>query len=305
MKLKTNELDCIYLSYDEPDKEHNWALLQDIAPWSKRVDGVKGFDNAHKACANLSDTDYLITVDGDNHVYPEFFDLELDIPKPLENCVLSWNSVNAINGLTYGNGGLKIWPKKFILEMRSHENAVDPTHAVDFCWDRSYMQLNNIYSSTHPNGSPLQSFRAGFREGCKMTLDAGKSVENAEQIVGKMFQLNIARLRIWGSVGADCNNGRWAILGTRLGTYYTNVEHRDITIVRDYDAFEQYASEFLNMPTSEFNSTLNSVTSALSQKLGLNFVELDAKQSEFFKNCMPRHPKFPDALVTEKAALGL
>ena len=35
-------------------------------PWAKRVHGVKGSDAAHKACAELSDTDHFITVDGDN-----------------------------------------------------------------------------------------------------------------------------------------------------------------------------------------------------------------------------------------------
>ena len=37
-----------------------------IVPWAKRVHGVEGSDAAHKACANLSETDRFITVDGDN-----------------------------------------------------------------------------------------------------------------------------------------------------------------------------------------------------------------------------------------------
>jgi len=304
MKLKTAELDCIYLSYDEPAKEQHWAHLQNLVPWSKRVDGVQGFDAAHKACAALSDTDYLITVDGDNKVHPEFFDLELDIPQSMEDCVLSWNSINSINGLTYGNGGLKIWPKRFIEQMLSHENAVDSTHAVDFCWDKRYVQFNNIYSSTHPDGSELQAFRAGFREGCKMTLNQGKPVSGVAEIVGKMYHLNIARLRIWGSVGADCANGRWAIIGTRLGSYYTNIENRDITLVRDYDKLTEYAQQYLTMDSSQLSTVIHDVTAELSNKLGLIFVELDAAQSEFFKNTMPRHPKFPNPLITERNAQG-
>ena len=46
-----NEFDIFFLSFDEPNCEENWAKLQDIAPWAKRVHGVKGFDNAHKECA--------------------------------------------------------------------------------------------------------------------------------------------------------------------------------------------------------------------------------------------------------------
>ena len=46
-----NELDVFYISYDEPRKEEHWAKILDNVPWAKRVDGVKGFDNAHKECA--------------------------------------------------------------------------------------------------------------------------------------------------------------------------------------------------------------------------------------------------------------
>jgi len=45
------ELDCIYLSYDEPQKEEFWAKISAMVPWAKRVDGVKGSDAAHKAAA--------------------------------------------------------------------------------------------------------------------------------------------------------------------------------------------------------------------------------------------------------------
>ena len=116
-KHAIRDFDIFYLSYDEPQKEEFWARLQDQAPWAQRVDGVKGFDSAHKACAELSQTRHFITVDGDNLVYDEFFDLELDIPEtfiikkkevPFTDISLSWAGRNIINGLCYGNGGLKL-----------------------------------------------------------------------------------------------------------------------------------------------------------------------------------------------------
>ena len=42
------DLDVIFLSYKEPNKEHNWADLRSKCPWAKRVDGVDGSDAAHK-----------------------------------------------------------------------------------------------------------------------------------------------------------------------------------------------------------------------------------------------------------------
>jgi hypothetical protein len=59
-KIDVTELDIFYISYDEPNKEEHWADLLNKVPWAKRVDGVTGFDAAHKACANQSETDRYI-----------------------------------------------------------------------------------------------------------------------------------------------------------------------------------------------------------------------------------------------------
>ena len=71
------DLDCIYLTYDEPNKEQNWIHIQNMVPWARRVDGVKGSDAAHKAAAEASDTDRFILIDGDNIPDPSFFNLQL------------------------------------------------------------------------------------------------------------------------------------------------------------------------------------------------------------------------------------
>ena len=101
MKLEIGELDVFYLSYDEPNKEEHWADIISKFPFAKRVDGVKGFDNAHKECARQSDTDRFITVDGDNIVEEPFFDIELTFPEgtDLANSVVSWSAKNMTNGL--------------------------------------------------------------------------------------------------------------------------------------------------------------------------------------------------------------
>ena len=72
------DLDVIYLSYDEPQKEDFWIQIKNLVPWAKRVDGVKGSDSAHKAAAELSNTERFILIDGDNLPDEAFFDLTLD-----------------------------------------------------------------------------------------------------------------------------------------------------------------------------------------------------------------------------------
>ena len=37
-----SDFDVVYISYDEPNAERNWADLLSKCPWAKRVHGVKG-----------------------------------------------------------------------------------------------------------------------------------------------------------------------------------------------------------------------------------------------------------------------
>ena len=74
-KIRVSDLDFVYISFKEPNKEEHWADLKNKVPWAKRVDGVKGFDSAHKAAADLADTQFFISVDGDN-IIDETFLLE-------------------------------------------------------------------------------------------------------------------------------------------------------------------------------------------------------------------------------------
>lgn len=303
MQLNISELDIVMLTFDEPNKEHRWAALQQLAPWAKRVDGVVGFDSAHKAAANCSDTEYVITIDGDNELHPAFLDLQLTVQDSLVNSVLSFNSYNPLNGLTYGNGGVKIWPKQYILDMRTHENSPDSTGAasLDFCWTNTYVQLNNVYSTTHINTTPLQAFRAGFREGCKMTLDCGNVVERIETVADKMYPANLTRMMIWGSVGQDVKNGAAAILGTRLGVWYTNICGGDLTVVRDYSKFAEFAKEFLPTSPSDIHERSHYYMQEVHKHTGIQFTDLSAPQSAFFKRCLPKHPTYSNPMVTESS----
>jgi hypothetical protein len=105
--------------------------------------------------------------------------------------------------------------------MRTHENA-DPNNAhaqVDFCWDAQYIQMNSVYSDVYNNENAAQAWRAGFREGVKLATDRGVRITPEE------FKSNHWRclhwLYIWTMVGADVDNGLWAIYGAREGLYKT------------------------------------------------------------------------------------
>ena len=223
-----NEFDIVYISFDEPNADENFADLQDKCPWAKRSHGVEGSDAAHKAAADLADTDRFITVDADNIVRQDFFSTEIDMEKVKETDVVSWAGKNTINGLVYGNGGIKCWPKQIVYNMQTHENAPadDPRAQVDFCWNINYVQMNNIYCDVMNNGSPLQAWRAGFREGVKMGLVDGDVID-PYQLATKVHPKNFKRLLTWMSVGDDSENGIWAVYGARLGCHMTNITRTD------------------------------------------------------------------------------
>ena len=121
-QLKVQDCDLVFLSYDEPNCEENWADLISKVPWAKRVHGVRGPDKAHKECAKVAETERFVTIDGDSVINPKFIDQVLDFEDDvrLEDSVISWCGQNVVNGLMYGNGGLKWWPNEFVLNMKTH-----------------------------------------------------------------------------------------------------------------------------------------------------------------------------------------
>lgn len=318
-----NEFDVIFISFDEDNCEEHWADLESKVPWAKRVHGVRGSDAAHKAAANLSETEMFVSVDADNIVDPTFFDMELDFDNPkLKGKAISWAAKNHINGLEYGNGGLKLWPRQYVLDMRTHENAVegDERSKVEFCWDDSYIQMVNQYSTTYPNGSPRQAFRAGFREGVKMSLNQGGKVDpdNFKKII---WSGNYKRLITWASVGADVDNGLWAMYGTRLGCYMTNLTDWDYVNVRDFEYLNNFfentiRQKFFALPAdrdiekcyksgySWNKAALWDEIANLGEKLrkgmGIEVAELSDTDSRFYKAAQHNVPRMNKMFTEEE-----
>ena len=281
------DLDCIYLSYDEPQKEEFWLKIKNMVPGAVRVDGVKGSDAAHKAAGEASTTERFILIDGDNMPDENFFNLQLDFTDKDPNYKLAqyrWRAVNAINGLRYGNGGMSSWTKTYVANMKTHETSdgSDST-TVDFCMDSSdnlYWAMHDCYSTTYPNHTPFQAWRAGFREGVKMVLDRGAK-PSIDDFKERVASRNINNLTIWHNIGADADNGMWAIYGARLGTYMTMLTDWDYKNVADFDNYpvmwEEHSVHKDPVATSE------ELGEELSTKLGLPMCVADKKQSMFFK----------------------
>jgi len=275
--MKTLELDIVFLSYDEPNADQHYADLCNKVPWAKRVHGVKGSDAAHKAAAELSETDWVITVDADNIVDNRFFNLGFD-PDNKDIQVYSWLARNRINGLLYGNGGLKIWRKDFILNMKSHEASDNDRAQVDFCWEDGYKQFAECYSETVITGSPFQAWRAGFREGVKMTLLDGVRIP-ADEIKERIWWHNLHRLKVWSTVGAHKENGLYAVHGARLGQWMTNCIDWNYVDVRDFEILKNIYNENVNHNTLE--DDIRHLGEQIKRGMGFDYPYLDAAQSKY------------------------
>jgi hypothetical protein len=280
-RIDIADLDVVYLSYDEPQKEEFWVKIKNMVPWAVRVDGVKGSDAAHKAAAAASTTERFVLIDGDNLPDPEFFNQTLELPnEQYEQAVFRWRARNHINGLMYGNGGLSSWTRTFVNTMQTHENTDGRAETeVEFCFDPLYWAMHDCYSTTYPNGDAFHAWRAGFREGVKMCLDRGirPTLEDFKQ---RVQQRNLDHLTIWHNIGTDVEHGEWAIAGARQGTYMTMLTNWDYRLVQNFDAL---ADLWLTVKDSEPRILFNRLGIELSTQLDLPVSIFEAEQSRFFK----------------------
>ena len=280
------DLDVVYLSYDEPQKEEFWVKIKNMVPWAVRVDGVEGSDAAHKAAADASETERFVLIDGDNLPDPEFFNLQLEMKNPdYEKATFRWRARNHINGLMYGNGGLSCWTKEFIHNMQTHEASDGSADTcVEFCFDPFYWPMHDCYSTTYPNGSAFHAWRAGFREGVKMTLDRGRKPSDLE-FKESVHKRNMDHLTIWHNVGMDVEYGIYAILGARMGTFRTMLTDWDYTEVQWFDNLKRiWDEEVSTFPEDKLLMFASSLGQELSARLDLPMMNMDVVQSSFFKH---------------------
>lgn len=281
-KIDIADLDCIYLTYDEPQREEFWVRIRNMIPWARRVDGVKGSDAAHKAAAEASDTERFILIDGDNLPDERFFNLTLELPDgEWESAVFRWRAKNHVNGLMYGNGGLSSWTRTHVRNMRTHEASEGHTETeVEFCFHPLYWPMHDCYSTTYPNGSAFHAWRAGFREGVKMCLNYGARPSIAE-FRERVHQRNLDHLTIWHNVGRDVEHGAWAIAGSRMGTYMTMITPQwDHRVVQDFAELEKL---WQTVKDHDPETVAGRVAEDLVNQLDLPITMMDPQASAFFK----------------------
>lgn len=157
-------LDVIFISYQEPNCEENWQRVLEKAPYAKRVHGVTGIFEAHKAAAYLADTDMFYVVDGDAWLVDDWrFNFKAELFD--RNITYVWRSRNPFNDLDYGYGGVKLFNKQKLLRTKQW-TTIDLTTTIT-----KHLKVIDRYSvETRFNTDSFATWRSAFREGCKLCL---------------------------------------------------------------------------------------------------------------------------------------
>lgn len=290
MLFNPKDYTTVFLSYDEPNCETNYQHLLTLCPNALRVHGVKGSDTAHKKVAELSQTENVIIVDGDNIVKSNFYNTTISLTQntDLSTNVLSFSGYNNINGNCYGNGGIKIWPVQLLKDMKTHENS---ENSVDFNLS-NYLELNRIGSDVIINSTPLQAFRSGLRESVKLSLD--KEID----------WRNYDRLWRWLHLGNDVKNGIWAIYGARYG-YLQMLKGWDYTKINDVDYLISTFSDLYDMYRNYIEDECNRLGTLIRIKNNDKNIRnvLSVDDSITYKNNIPCLLRSPEDFIVDKSTI--
>lgn len=214
--------DIVFISYQEPNADENYARLKERFPSVKRVHGVKGIHQAHIAAAKKCFTKMFWIVDGDAQIVDDFnFDYDAG-PWNLDT-VHVWRSINPINDLVYGYGGVKLFPRRMTVNMDL--SKPDMTTSIS----DKFKTIDSISNITAFNTDPFNTWKSAFRECCKLSSKIIDRQNNDE---------TEQRLETWCTMGNDREFGEWAISGAIAGRRYGNGNKNNpsaLSMINDFD----------------------------------------------------------------------
>jgi len=220
--------DIVFISYQEPNADENYAALKEKFPTAKRIHGVAGIHQAHITAAAKCFTKMIWVVDGDAIILPTFdFTYSVDLYN-LET-VHVWRSQNPINDLVYGYGGIKLLPRNLTINM--DVSKPDMTTSIS-CNFRAMSEISNITSF---NTDPFSTWRSAFRECTKL---ASKVIDRQNDNETQQ------RLHTWCTVGVDRPYGNYALAGAKAGAVYGFQNQTNIVALKMINNFSWLKEKF-------------------------------------------------------------
>ena len=210
--------DVIFISYNEAEADTNWNTLKRKIPWAIRVHGVKGIHQAHIQAAKQAFTPMIWIVDADAHIV-DTFDFSYVPNRINRDAVHVWRSQNPINGLVYGYGGIKLFPRHATIKMDT--SKPDMTTSIS----DKFVLMEEVSNITAFNVDEFSTWRSAFRECTKL---ASKIIDRQNE------EETNERLRIWTTVGGDVPFGEYAIKGAIAGREYGLSSGADLGLINNF-----------------------------------------------------------------------
>jgi hypothetical protein len=223
--------DVFFISYNEPNADANWQLLKNKCPTAKRVTGITGIHQAHIVAAKQSFTNMFYVVDGDA-VINDNFNFNYQVPNLERTHVHVWRSINPVNNLIYGYGGIKLLPKKETISM--DVTRPDMTTSIS----QHFNVMPEISNITEFNTDPFNTWKSAFRECVKLS---SKSIDRQDN-----HETN-ERLHTWKTVGAEMPFGNYAIEGAVAGEKYGLQNKNNIEQIKKINDFKWLSLTFKNL----------------------------------------------------------
>ena len=224
------ELDIVFISYNEPNADKNFELLQLKFPRAQRVHGITGIHNAHIEAAKLCTTDMFYVVDADA-IIVDNFNFDYQVERWNKDAVHVFRSKNPINDLVYGYGGIKLLPR--IKTLNLDTDTTDMTTSIS----SKFKAVDIVSNITAFNTDPFNTWKSAFRECVKLSSKVIARQKNNE---------TDERLLTWCVVGEDRPYGKFAILGAKMGKDYGESHRNDKDALKLINNFKWLEQKFKN-----------------------------------------------------------
>jgi|694.fasta_scaffold10578_11 hypothetical protein len=262
--IKPTPFNVFFISYDENNASKNLRYVKEKRSDVKVISDIKGIFNAHLEAAKQSNTDFFWVVDADATVI-DAFDFHYTVPEWDFDVVHIWKSVNPINHLEYGHGGVKLIPKHLILTA-DEDTAVDITTSIG----ANIKVMDEISNINNFATSPFNAWRGAFRECVKL----------ASGVIDRQVQTETdERLSAWTSKGGSRPLGEYVKGGASAGEWYGKTYKGDknaLAMINDYnwlkEQFEAHIKLFppeMFLDQEETKSEVNGNTEAITEAQAL------------------------------------
>ena len=215
--------DIVFISYQEPSADANYATLKAKFPMAKRVHGVKGIHQAHIKAAKKCFTKMFWIVDGDA-VVNNSFNFDYVVPEHQLDHVHVWRAKNPINGLEYGYGGVKLFPRQMTIDMDT--SKADMTTSIS----SQFIAIEETSNITAFNTDPFETWKGAFRECAKLS---------SKTITRQNDEETENRLNIWCTKGSERRCGDFAIAGANAGREFGISNMADISLINNFEWLER------------------------------------------------------------------